>query len=115
MATDIEASIKEIHAYAQKYFDLLRKHDQRSYQEDDDTEKPEPLWKAEVGMWFGFESKEYHGSVLPSYMMFGNEFGHLMDKGYHADSLEELLGKMLKGTKEEYETFRDTGMVPGIG
>jgi len=113
MTVDIEATIKETHTYAQKYFDLLRKQ----YEEGEPLPdgEPEHQWKATVEISVGFHRGYYHGEVLPSYMMFGCEWGHLMKKGTGGKSIGNTLTKMLKGTKEEYETFRDTNMVPSIG
>ena len=59
-----------------------------------------------------FDGKSWHGEVSPSIFSVDNK-GMIITHSYHAESLEALLLKMLKETKEELDLIKD-GKCSGI-
>jgi hypothetical protein len=71
--------------------------------DEDDTE-------VEVTRWHS----QWHVNVRPALMTFGGKFTHLMRRGHHANTLNDVLDKALDGAKKELELYKE-GKTLGVG
>ena len=56
---------------------------------------------------------QWHVTVRPSLMTFGDKFTHLMERGHHGKTLTPVLNKALESAKEELTLFKE-GKTVGV-
>ena len=96
-----EKELNKIHAYAQRYLDLLNERT---------TEKTTSHATVEISVFDG----KFMGDTFPSVLVFCDK-AMITTRGYcGSKNLKYALDSMFEGTKTEYETYRDTNKVPSI-
>ena len=51
--------------------------------------------------------EQWHVTVRPSLMTFGEVFTHLMERGHHGKTLDVVLVKALNGAREELALYKE--------
>ena len=71
--------------------------------------KAEETTQVRVDRW----QTQWHVTVSPSFLTFGDRFTHIMERGHSGRTLKVALDKALEGAKEELALFKE-GKTVGV-